>query len=121
MKTFSRGYFFFSLPIIFSFLFVSLVLITPRAEASGADEALFNDIASSLHVTISKQAGEKKNVSVEPQKVYSEEAASTPHVRLSLTDTMKLFMNVQPTSKDYYDMRNNVNKACTMLGFDILF
>ena len=121
MKTFSRGCFFFSLPLFFSFLFVSVVLITTRAEASDAGEALFNGIASSLNVTVSKQVEQKKNVNVEPQKVYSEEAASTPHVRLSLSDTMKLFFNVQPTSKDYYDTRNNVNKACTVLGFDILF
>ena len=121
MKTFAISRFFSRLSIFSSFVLIFLVFMGSRAEAAEPGSGLLEALESSLHLTVSRQVEQTKNISVEPQKVYSEEITSTPHVRLSLSDTMKLFFNVQPASKDYYDQRNNINKACTMLGLDILF
>ena len=121
LRTFSKRCFFTGLPLLFLFVASCLVFINPHAEAADSGDALLKGLTSSLHLTLSRQVDQTKNISVEPQKVYSEEVRSTAHVRVSVSDTMKLFFNLQPTSKDYYDRRNNMNKACTMFGLDILF
>jgi len=122
LNIFFRSRLIFRLSVLFTLVLICLVFIGPRAEAAEPGSSLFSALESSLNLTVSKQVAQTKEISsVEPQKVYSEEISSTPHVRVSLSDTMKLFFNIQPTSKDYYDKRNNINRACTMLGLDILF
>jgi hypothetical protein len=121
METFLRNHFVLRRSVLFSLVVICLVFIIHHAEAADPGNGLFKELTSSLHLTVSRQVEQTKDISVEPQKVYSEEITSTPHVRVSLSDTMKLFFNMQPTSKDYYDKRNNINRACTMLGLDILF
>ncbi len=119
---FFRSRLIFRLSVFFSLVVICLVFIVPRAEAAEPGSAFLTSLESSLHLTVSKRVEQTKEISsVEPQKVYSEEITSMPHVRVSLSDTMKLFFNMKPTSKDYYDKRNNINGACTMLGLDILF
>lgn len=122
LDIFFRSRLIFRLSVLFTLVVICLVFNGPRAEAAEPGSTLFSALESSLNLTVSKQVAQTKEISsVEPQKVYSEEISSTPHVRVSLSDTMKLFFNIQPTSKDYYDKRNNINRACTMLGLDILF
>jgi hypothetical protein len=106
-----------------SLLVVFSIFIGYRAEAAEPGNEVYNVLGSGLNMTVSKDAGQTKDVKrADPQRVYSAELISTPHVRVSLSDTMKLFLNLRPIMKDYYyDGRNNLNRACTMLGLDILF
>jgi hypothetical protein len=121
MEIFLRSHCALSRTVLLSLVVISLLFITSYAEGAEPASNLFKALESSLHVTVSKQVDRSKDISMEPQKVYSEETISTPHVRVSLSDTMKLFLDRQPASKDYYDVRNNINGSCTMLGLDILF
>jgi hypothetical protein len=122
LKTFSKDRFFCILSIFFSLVIFSLVFICPGAEAAEPRSSVFSALGASLHLTVSKDAGQAKHVSsVDPQRAYSAEYMSTPHVRVSLSDTMKLFFNLRPITKDYYEGRNDLNRACTTLGLDILF
>jgi hypothetical protein len=123
VSTFSITRLFFRVTLCFSLAVVFSIFIGYRAEAAEAGNDLFNALRASLNLTVSKDAGQTKEVKrVDPQRVYSAELISTPHVRVSLSDTMKLFLNLRPIMKDYYyDGRNNLNRACTTLGLDILF
>ena len=122
MKKFSRSLFFFRLSVLISLVVISLVFICPRAEAAEPGSGVFNSFESGLYMTVSNDAGQVKSVSsMDPQRAYSAGYMSTPHVRVSLSDTMKLFFNLRPIMKDYYEGRHDFNRVCTTLGLDILF
>jgi hypothetical protein len=122
MSNLFRSRLIFRLSVLLSFVVIVLVFICPRAEATEAGKGLFTALGSSLSMTVGKDAGQKASVSsMDPQRAYSAELMSTPHVRVSLSDTLKLFFNLRPITKDYYEGRNEVNRVCTTLGMDILF
>ena len=122
MCNFSIIRLFFKVTLCFSIAVVFSIFIGYHAEAAEPGNDLFNALGSGLNLTVSKDAGQTKDVrSIDPQMVYSAQLLSTPHMRVSLSDTLKLFFNLRPIMKDYYDGRNALNRACTTLGLDILF
>jgi hypothetical protein len=119
---FLRSCYVFRLSVFFSLVVISLLFITSYAEGAESGNGLFRALDPSLHITVGKGAGQTNSVgSVDPQKAYSEELIATPHMRVSLTDTLKLFLNLRPITKDYYEGRHDLNRVCTTLGLDILF
>jgi hypothetical protein len=122
LKTLSKGFFFCGLWIFFTLVVFPLVFVCPRAEAAESGSGVFSALGASLNMTVSKDTGQTKNPSsMDPQRAYSAEYMSTPHMRVSLSDRLKLFFNLRPITKDYYEGRNDLDRACTTLGLDILF
>jgi len=115
-RPFFKVTFCFFLAVLFS------VFIGYRAEAAETGNDLFSALGSNLNLTVNKDSDQTKDLkSTDPQRLYSAQLMSTPHVRVSLSDTLKLFLNLRPIMKEYYDGRSNLDRACTTLGLDILF
>ena len=93
----------------------------PAAEAAQSDSNLLADLRSPLHIEPAREQEQKEEPGIAgDEKLYSKVLSSTHKIQLSLNEHLKLFFNLQPTIREYYE-KLNTDKNCTMLGIDIFF
>ena len=109
---------------IFTFAFlivVCFVFTTPRAKAAQSDNDFLTGLTSTLHLEAAKEPGKTEEPGITgDEKIYSKVLSSTHKIQVSLNENLKLFFNLQPTIREYYE-KLNTDKNCTMLGIDIFF
>jgi len=115
----------FKLCCFFSFLIMCVVFNGSLAGAAQPEYALLRGLISSLHLEVTDGTGQTEQIGAinrdNIDNVFFKLLPSTSHVRVPLSDHLKLFFDVRSTLKDIYEKYNYHNKKCATLGIDIFF
>ena len=102
-------------------LAITFIAAQSPGNAAEAENNFMKGFASALHLEVDN-ATNPTDISAlaRHEKLYDKVLYSTSRFRISLSDHMKLFFNLQSPVK-YYPGKEKNDKNCTIFGMDLFF